>query len=417
MTQHLASSIGVADAMVIAQAAALNDRLCQVLNLEEPPLEVAASGTWRVDGVAGLLRLNQQTDLEVIPKFLLDYDLWREDFFLIAVLARTGRLLLGEEISAGVRDRGDLATLVARALIHMHQQNSRRPIRSYQHETVRDFSLDGEVDVETLALPDPDGFTLHRLRLSPANVYNATLKGALLALLPEVNHGDTRLLIQRQIYQLGPQALVPDVRPPALPARSSAWQPAYDLSGFVLDGMGLDLSGGTLAGPGFVLSTWSAWQSLCAELLRRAFPEFHTVPQYRANLGVRISGTPVDVRPDVALLEGDSVRLLLDAKYKTRTGRKPSVASTDLYEALAFMRASGTDRMILLYPAVEADTVLGKGQCSLFDSVFVDDLRIDAVAVQVRGLSDRYGFARLVDGLRTYLLPLVPDLEVAVAAV
>jgi 5-methylcytosine-specific restriction enzyme subunit McrC len=399
-TRDIAEAAGLSQYQVWNQVIALNERLKATLKLNRDPITVSGSGSWRVDGAAGLLRLNNQVEIEVVPKFLNPQDsTWRADFFLLAVLVRTGHLLVGDEIEAGIQDRGDLATLVARSLLHMHSENQRRPIRGYERVSRSDFSFDGEVEWDTLLLPESDGFRLHRLELTRRNDHNAVLRGAVDALDFEVGDGDTRAQLQRLARRLGDQA--PPRRTYAhLPQRHSAWKQAYSLSQLVLEGMGLDLRGGTLSGPGFVLSTWSAWETLCEAIVRRVTPGSRTVGQHPFPLGVRGDGTPVSAKPDIAVLKDGVTRYLIDAKYKTRQGRKPSISSTDLYESLAFMRAAKTDCIVLLYPSLDSTVVLPLGGWKHFDDVRVDKLRVQAAQVQVRGLAQRGGFDRLVEGAR-----------------
>lgn len=117
-TRDAAELSGVSTDAIRSQVADLNDRIKALLGYTRSPIEVDGAGTWRVDGVAGLLRLNDRVEIEVVPKFFDPADdNWRADFFLLAVLVRTGHLLVADEVAAGIEDRGDLATLVARALL------------------------------------------------------------------------------------------------------------------------------------------------------------------------------------------------------------------------------------------------------------------------------------------------------------
>lgn len=403
-TGEVAELSGITEGEVLLQLRELNDRVKTLLGYENDPITTTAGGTWKADGVAGLLRLNANVELEVVPKFLDPSSSgWRTDFFLLAVLVRTGHLLVHDEISAGTQDRGDLATLIARSLLNLHSENERRPIRSYRRTTSSDFAIDGDVEWESLVLPDPDGFEVSRLELTRRNPYNATLAAAVATLIPEVSDVDTQAQLRLLGRQLAPQSNPPAVFPP-LPVRHRGWQQAYDLARLVVEGLGLSLDGGAFTGPGFLLSTWSAWQSLCEEVVRRALPNHKVVGQMRWVLGHR-GVQPVYATPDITPLRGTAASLLLDAKYKTRIGRAPSISSADVYESLAFLRASGAATMKLLYPALSAPDQLPLGEWKSFDEVKIDELSITGYEVQVQGLAQAGGFDRLVAGARAALQP------------
>lgn len=401
-TGEIAALSGISEGEVLTQLRELNDRVKKLLGYENDPITTTSRGAWRADGVAGLLRLNASIELEVVPKFLHpSASSWRTDFFLLAVLVRTGHLLVHDEISAGTQDRGDLATLIARSLLNLHSENERRPIRSYRRSAITDFAIDGDVEWETLVLPDPEGFEVSRLELTRRNPYNATLAMAVATLIPEVSDADT----QTQLRLLG-RVLAPQAEPPALlprlPVRHRGWQQEYDLARLVIEGWGINLDGGMFAGPGFLLSTWSAWQSLCEEMVRRALPDHRVIGQMGWILGYR--GTqPVYATPDITPLTGSVAPILIDAKYKTRSGRTPSMSAADVYESLAFLRASGAATIKLLYPALSNLEQQSLGEWKRFDEVRVDDLTITGYEVQIQGLSGAGGFEQLVAGARAAL--------------
>lgn len=401
-TKTIASLSDISEGEVLVQLQELNERLRDLLGYTEDPITASSAGAWKVDGVAGLLRLSSRVEIEVVPKFLDESTTtWRTDFFLLAVLVHTGHLLLHDEISAGTQERGDLATLIARSLLNLYAENERRPIRGYRRSQLADFALDGDVDWETTSLPDPDGFAVTRLELTRRNPFNATLAAAVHTLIPEVADVDTQAQLRLLERQLKPQSAPPVVFPP-LPPRHQGWQQTYDLAKLVVEGLGLNLDEDSFAGPGFVLSTWSAWQSLCEEVLRRALPNHRVVPQKEWVLGKRGSDD-VNVKPDLSPLVGGAAAFLLDAKYKTRAGRKPSINAADLYESLAFLRGANADRMYLLYPAVSSSADLPLGQWRRFDQITVDHLTIEGYEVQIQGVAGRGGFDQLVVGARAAL--------------
>lgn len=399
---QIASLSGISKAEVLVQLQALNDRVKTLLGYEDDPITLSSAGALKPDGIAGILRLNASVELEVVPKFLdPDSSTWRSDFFLLAVLVKTGRLLLHDEISADVQDKGDFATLIARSFLALCAENERRPIRGYRRSSRADFSLDGDVDWETVFIPDPDGFTVSQLELTRHNPYNATLAAAAQILIPEVADVDTQDQLRLLGHHLAPQGPAPAFFPP-LPPRHRGWQQAYDLASLVVSGLGLDLDEGAFTGPGFVLSTWSAWEFLCEEIVRRALPDHEVVGQRQWVLGYRGS-EEVYVKPDISPVTGGAVPLLLDAKYKTRTGRSPRINAGDLYESLAFLHAGQTNLMCLLYPSVRSTNELDLGGWRMFDQIDVDQQVVQGFEIQVQGLARRGGFEELVAGARSLL--------------
>ncbi|MDV5998827.1 hypothetical protein IUU84_04390 [Kocuria rhizophila] len=401
-TKEVAALSGISEGEVLVQLKELNERLQSMLGYAEEPITASSAGDWKADGVAGLLQFNSRIEIEVVPKFLdPSTTTWRTDFFLLAVLVQTGHLLLHDEISAGAQERGDLATLIARSLLNLHAENERRPIRGYRRSHMSDFALDGDVDWETTFLPDPDGFAVSRLELTRHNPFNATLAAAVNTLIPEVADVDTQAQLRLLASRLSPQSSPPAIHPP-LPLRHQGWQQAYDLAKLIVEGLGLNFDQNLFTGPGFVLSTWTAWQSLCEEVLRRALPNHRVVPQKRWPLGKR--GTEnVNVKPDFSPMVGGAAPFLLDAKYKTRFGRTPSINATDLYESLAFLRGAKAERMYLLYPAVSSLDELPLGHWRRFDRIEVDHQIVEGFEVQVQGLSQREGFDQLVAEARAAL--------------
>lgn len=403
-TAEIAELCNISRNEVLLQLRNLNSQVKRLLGYKQDAITVSSTGAWNADGISGLLRLNSEIELEVVPKFLdASSATWRLDFFLLAVLVKTGHLLVHDDISAGAQDRGDLATLIARSFLTLYSDNQRRPIRGYKRVHQADYAVDGDVEWESLVLPEPDGFRMSRLELARQNPYNATLAAAVSVLIPEVADGDTQAQLKALARALAPQ-LPPPANFPPLPQRHSAMQRVYDLARLIIEGLGLDLKGGTFTGPGFVLSTWSAWQSLCEELIKRALPDHKVIGQKRWLLGYR--GTePVYATPDISPLIGSTAEFLLDAKYKTRLERKPSISSSDVYEALAFLRAADANQISLLYPSVRSVVDLPLGGWSEFDKVNVDSLEIQGVEIQIQGISRRGGFDELVSGARNALIP------------
>ncbi|MGY2078809.1 5-methylcytosine restriction system specificity protein McrC [Modestobacter sp. SYSU DS0657] len=399
VVRSAATGLGVPDAEVLGLLDPAARRLRELLRLRSSPFATSPRGTLRVDGIAGLVRLSPDLELQVAPKFLDPVDPgWQEDFFLLAVFSKTGRILPREQIRAGHGRREDLATLVAQTLAQLFWENHRRPIRSYRTREVQEFAYEGDVDPIDLFVPPPDGWPQRVLQLRRDNEHNAVLAGAVRALLPEVRDSETRHQLVRVQQAIGHQPPVTSLRPVRLPSRYRQWQVAYDLSLQVLRGFGVQFEQEHLLTPGFILRTWETWQALIEAALRTGMPG-DVLGQKPYRLGDR-SASPLDVTPDVVVVVDGAPALVVDAKYRTREGTTPAVAAGDIYETLAFMRATGTTSAVLLYPRPsDAGSAMPVGSVEVFEQVAVGAERIVALTVECRGISATDGYGQFASRL------------------
>jgi len=403
LTSKIANASSCSEADVLLALRDLNERIRAVFPERNSSITAGANGAWKADGIAGLVRLNQSVELEIVPKFLdAGITTWRRDFFILAVLVKTGHLLHQEEIAATAADHDDLATLVAWSLLALCDENSRRPLRSYIPTKSYDFAVEGDVDPESILMPNSDGYQITRLTLTNRNAYNATISAAAQLLEREVADADTQNRLHHLVRTLRVQDLPPRTHRP-LPQRHQGWADAYNLSRLVIDGLGLNFDDGSFTGPGFVISTWEAWESFCEEIIRRALPSHRVYGQRTWHFGERWD-SPVLTRPDLSVLKEGTAQFLLDAKYKTRAGRQPSIVSTDLYESFAFLHAADVTHMTLLYPSTESTTTLPLGSWSQFDGVeLLGGKVVRGTTVQIQGLSQRGGIEQIVRAARDEL--------------
>ena len=80
--------------------------------------------------------------------------------------------------------------------------------------------------------------------------------------------------------------------------------------------------------------------------------------------------------------------MLLDAKYKghVETGQL-RITEADIYEALAFSRATGCNLVVLAYPAQPGDVPQPVGTCMVFEKAQVEAVRIIGVQIESRLIS------------------------------
>ena len=387
-------------------------RVRRLLRLESIPVSWMDGGV-QFQNVAGILLVAPRLELEVAPKFLGDAPDWREDFFLLATLSSHGRLLDREGLNSSSRETSDLATLIGRSFVEMYNQNRRRPVRAYRRMRHTGFSLEGDFDPEELTFPGENGFDQRVTTFTSRNSFNAVLRAAASKLANIVPDVETRTRLEHVAQHLPRQAVPTRLRVRRLPSRGRSWQPAYDLALDILRGFGGTFDPKNMFAPGFVVSTWQIWEDLVSVGLRLGFGAKNISVQARYRLGSRSIGgnaSPVSVTPDyvVDIGAGQDQRLVVvDAKYKGNVDRGVrAVSSSDIYEALAFSKATKVNEVVLVYPMTsgsETESVGRVGNGDEFSSIRVDETRIRAVEIGVSGVSETGGLRRFASVLRSVI--------------
>lgn len=402
LSRAIAEAIGVNSTKANSLLLEAGSRVASSLRLSYNPIRVDAKGTRAID-FAGLIRLAPSLELEVAPKFLGldDTDAaWREDFFFLSTLSRHGRLLASERLSASGGTPRDLSTLVARSITSMYEARKRRPLRSYRRVREADFFIDGDPDPVELIFPSPDGFEQELIRFDRKNGWNGDIVAAAKVLLPEVSDPSAASSLVRLIEDLSPQNVAANRRNP-IPARHRAWKPLHELSIDVLGGLGLNYKQGQAHAPGYLVNTWRVWEDLLTVAARLGFGRSAVVPQQGYPLGTKIrmstgAVSKLSVYPDcVIALDGTRPMMLLDAKYKGHVEKgQLRISEADIYEALAFSKATGCNLVALAYPAQLGDAPQPVGTCTVFEKAVVDAVQIVGIQIESRLIS-RAGALRL----------------------
>ncbi len=379
-----------------------SSRVTSLLGLSEPPLWLHGDNL-EVGGVAGLVRLSRGVELEISPKFLSPADAtWREDFFYLANLSTQGRVLCKEELASSGSARNDLASIVGRAFVNEFQRHARRPLREYRSVRWRDWTLDGDVDETELLTPDGGGFEQRGIALDRRNLYNATIREAAVQLLPIVSDPAIRLQLTRVRDLIGLQETLRGLpRKRRFPGRHRRWESLYGLSLQILQGLSMSLVPGQLSAPGYVISTWRAWESLVRSALHLRFSSASRYHEKHV-LGTRNKVSSVEVEPDLTLHFANHASIIIDAKYKGRFDRAQRVSEADLYEAMAFMQAAESSLAILVYPLAPRNGASpSTGATAVFERIDVPAGTVIGATLDVRGISHRGGFGAVSDGLAT----------------
>ena len=396
---ELAVATGKTNDEVQAQFVAAGARLQSALRLAENPIEVNGLLV-RVRNVAGLVRVSPEVHLEVAPKFLsIANPSWREDFFLAATLSKYGRLLPSERLGVTAGARANLSTLVGKAIVEMFASNARRPLRTYRRNAVQEFALDGDVDAESLWFPSDEGYDQHVIVFDNKNKFNSVVFSAVDALIPDVADPGVRNQLARIRDRLAPQRRVPHAKHVRLPGRAMHWQPLFDLSVDVLNGFSAKYEAGALFAPGYAFETWRVWQDLVTLSLRLGTQGTVVSAQASSTLGVRDrkgKKSPFNVIPDV-VVRWDALTAIVDAKYKGRADTDSGIVEADLYEALAFAKATASRQVVLVYPDPRPNTALGL--VDLFETVVVGGVTVHGITIATTGLATINGLQTFADGL------------------
>ena len=127
---------------------------------------------------------------------------------------------------------------------------------------------------------------------------------------------------------------------------------------------------------------------------RLGFGRSAVVPQKGFTLGTKTKiGTgavsKLSVYPDCVIeAEGARPRMILDAKYKGHVERgQLRISEADIYEALAFSRATDCNLVVLAYPARPDNKPQTVGTCTVFEKVKVDAVQIVGIQVEIRQIS------------------------------
>ena len=154
-------------------------RLGRELRLRDEPFTCKGDEVFAT-GIAGVVRLGAQVDVEVIPKcFDFDNDNWRNDFMVMAAVTKLGRILRREQVSARFRtEHRDVLSLLAAAFLEEFERLSRVPIREYVRSSWVDYDIDGEIDNGEFWQSHPDGFVQDGVRLTVNNQFMGVVNEA-----------------------------------------------------------------------------------------------------------------------------------------------------------------------------------------------------------------------------------------------
>ena len=126
---------------------------------------------------------------------------------------------------------------------------------------------------------------------------------------------------------------------------NEGYRPLHQLAALLLDGMGLDHATGRFLAGTFLVDMNALFEMFVASWLRqRLAPDLALDTQVHRNLDL---DETVAIRPDMTIRHEGRAILVADTKYKAT-----SENNADVYQALAYCRALGIEKALLLYPGL-----------------------------------------------------------------
>ncbi|MDB5024210.1 MAG: hypothetical protein JWP78_1965 [Mucilaginibacter sp.] len=372
---------------------------------------------FRFAGIAGILALNSRIHIEIIPKFLKGNDSnWKDDFLYLSAITNRGHLF-NKRLHKAAGGSSDLYEIIASIWVRKFEQSQRKLIKTYVNTTWNDFLLDGDTDEEDIMLPNSDGYKQSGLKLSRANKHNDTLLRSCVVLLDKVRNpqiSERLLKVKHTLEKVFREHQSSTSKRMNL-SRNNAWLEILELSELLIKNKSLSYSNsGHALMPGFIVRTDEIWERLLLKAAKAAFPEFvvskngYAIGQrtYRNNTLANIMATP-----DLTIQFPDRL-FVADAKYKTvfdgeKMSRNAVVSSSDFYESLAFMEATATNLLLLIYPHARSvdDPATADHPVEIINA---GNKRIMAFTLGVIGIANKNGYKIFVDTFRT----LIDDLKI-----
>lgn len=370
-------------------------RLRRELRLRSEPFTVT-EGVVRTIGVAGVVRLAPKVEIEIVPKcFDPGGPKWHDDFIIVAAATRLGRIFRREQVTATVRSpHSDVLSLLAAIFLEELEGLIHVPIREYRHSSWIDPNLDGDLDYTEIWEARPEGFIQIGPTLSVNNEFMGVI-GESASYLADASADRAVGQHLRCLVSKFPSTVRGRIRD-RVPGRYARWQRLYNLAIDVRSGLGFRLGpSGALRVPGFVLNTERGWEDLLALALTSQGNYLRAMVKPASRIGVRHPGSQdVFTYPDIVLTPPSfNQPVIVDAKYKgTSSQPVQRISSDDLYEALAFLMAQGSNIAILVYPVCDLpSTDLGPGTLRPFDEVMINSYRIVGAAVNTSGIGRAHG--------------------------
>lgn len=408
--EHL-MTYGVKMTELIKSIDAANSRISANLNIKRNVLSIA-DGNIKAQGVAGVIRLSSDIELEIMPKFLSENSgtEWRTTLYLLSALSRNGKVLIDERIKSSSSYADFLYDMAGRMLAEEYEKNKRKPIREYHKAYFFDYSIEGEIDFESYLEKNLNGIGQSVVKFDKKNIYNATICAAMKQVLPYVSDLKTRNILKNAINSFGIQNYRFGIKS-RIPARNNEWERIYSLSYDIMQGLGSTFAEGNFYAPGFIANTWQMWEWLITVAITIGEKGKRVIPQNSVQWGEKIylgKRTSVNVYPDVTVFDKTNCpEYLIDAKYKLLENDKTGeISRADLYEAYAFCDGLGAGHIFLAYP-MDAEGKIPSGSVIEKSVYKIGEIVVHVILVVFGPINEKggiYNFSdKLVSGVHAIL--------------
>lgn len=359
--------------------------------------------------IAGLIQVSPDFELEIVPKFLSENDQWRSEFLFLLSSYRWSAFFPDRQVKYGLSVESSINDIMASIFLSMFDEAHHLPIRTYTRKEIDGFELEGELEEESIFFPVQDGFRQYDTRLSKENPYNYVIASAARILQRDSQNYELKMSLGKTLSVLGPQVVTTNSVPRFVPPRYSKWEKLFQLSLGVIEGRGVDYSDPDgLTGPGYIVRTADALEDFVYSVLCESLSPYSVSFKESFTFGSRFQTCTgkkrnLMVTPDYFIRSEAHSPCAADAKYKFANDGALSVSNADVYECCAFMEASDSRRIVLIYPGADPDV-----PCREFNTVAIPEGTIHAVKINTKISRGEGSWHALCDAVKEYFETLDP---------
>ena len=353
----------------------------------------------------GVLRAGDVT-VELLPKIDDGYD--TDDTacgLLIAMLRTTGTLNVSNVGEAGLaqQTRHLLDCFILDFCVRVNLALRGGAIVHYQEYAENLNALRGRIRLtEHLRL---NSFDQSRLycgfdERTIDNPHNRALKAVLTRLVPLTASAPAKAIVTTLLHRFDEVTQTPvtplDIDHLSFDRMIHRWEPVFERAKWLLQGLFPDVRGGEVNGSCLLFNMERLFEAFLGVKLRQAWQtpsagHFRVVLQGpRQILAQSEKRAAFRLRPDIAVMDGDRVIRIFDAKWKRLDSRisNSGILISDVHQLTSYASRYSCDRVALVYPASAA---FPAGVIDTFTLGIPNKPNLNIHAVDIRRLADGAG--------------------------